>query len=105
MLELNKENCEAEVVAENSMPVVVDFWAPTCADCMALLPAFEQLEGTYAGKVKFAKVDCSKKRSVAMKFRVMSLPTFLFYKEGAEQKRLGRGVTIQEIQAAIDELL
>lgn len=105
MLELNKENCEAEVIAENTLPVVVDFWAPTCPDCMALLPSYEELAKQYEGKIKFATVDCSTKRSVAMKFRVMSMPTFLFYKEGKEVKRLGRGVTAEEIKAAIDEII
>lgn len=105
MLELNKENCTAEVIEETSMPVAVDFWAPTCPDCMALLPSYEQFAQQYGGKIKFTKADCSTKRSVAMKFRVMSMPTFLFYKDGKEVKRLGRGVTAEEIEAAIKELI
>ncbi|MDO4953136.1 MAG: thioredoxin family protein [Synergistaceae bacterium] len=105
MLELDKENCTAEVLEETAMPVAVDFWAPTCPDCMALLPAYEQFAKQYGSKIKFTKLDCSKKRSTAMKFRVMSMPAFLFYKNGKEIKRLGRGIKAEEIEAAIKELL
>lgn len=107
MIELTKENCDAEV-KESTVPVVVDFWGPACGPCMALMPSFTELAGNaeYAGKVKFCKVDTSQNKRVAIAFKVMGLPTFLFWKNGAEVARLsGPDATIENIKAKTDELL
>lgn len=104
MIKLNKDNCAAEVV-EETMPVAVDFWSPTCPECMALMPRCEALEKEFGRDVKFTSVDCSKKRSVALKFRVMSLPTFAFWTNGAEIKRLTLGQCTEEnIRAELEKL-
>jgi len=105
MIELNKDNCDAEVLQEKNMPVVVDFWGPTCPECLALMPHYEALEKKFGAKIKFTKVDCSKKRSVAMKFRVMGMPTFIFFKNGAEVKRMVREqCTAETIKTEIETL-
>ena len=53
------------------------------------LVALKSLLPEYEGKVKFCSVDTSKNRRVAITFKVMSQPTFLFWKDGAEAARLG----------------
>ena len=88
MIDLTKENCDAEVRQEKNMPVVVDFWGPQCVPCMALKPQYHEMEKDFVGKVKFTAVDCSCNKRVAMGFRVMGLPTFLFWKNGVEVKRV-----------------
>ena len=107
MIELTKENCDAEV-KESAIPVVVDFWSPACGPCMALMPGFTELASKpeYEGKVKFCKVDASQNKRVSIAFKVMGLPTFLFWKGGAEAARLsGPDATVENIKAKTDELL
>jgi len=107
MIELTKENCEVEV-KESAIPVVVDFWGPACGPCAALMPSFTELASKpeYEGKVKFCKVDTSLNKRVAISFKVMGLPTFLFWKGGSEVARLsGQNATIESIKAKTDELL
>jgi thioredoxin 1 len=107
MIELTKENCDVEV-KESDIPVVVDFWGPACGPCMALMPSFMELASKpeYEGKVKFCKVDTSQNKRVAISFKVMGLPTFLFWKGGSEVARLsGPDATIENIKSKTEELL
>lgn len=105
MIALTKENCDAEVRQEKNLPVVVDFWGPQCVPCMNLLPKYHDMEKDFEGKVKFTSVDCSENKKVAMGFRVMGLPTFLFWKDGVEIKRLSKEqCTAEAIRAEIEKL-
>ena len=104
-IDLTKENSDAEV-KESALPVVVDFWGPSCGPCMALMPTFLEIADKYEGKVKFCKVDTSQNKRVAINFKVMSLPTILFWKGGVEVARLiGGNATKESITSKIEEML
>ena len=104
-LDLNRDNYEAEVLQAKG-PVLVDFWGPRCRPCLALMPAVEQLEKEYAGKVKVAKVNAEQNRMLCARLRVLGLPSYLFYRDGAEVKRLtGESLTAGDIAAAVKELV
>jgi len=81
MIELNKENFDAEVL-EAKCPVLVDFWSPKCDPCMALLPSVEQLAEEMEGKVKFCKVNALENRRLCIKEKVLGLPTIQIYNNG-----------------------
>jgi thioredoxin 1 len=105
MVELTKENFDAEV-KESALPVLVDFWGPKCGPCMALLPNVHKMAEEYEGKVKFCSVDVSENRRVAIANKVMGLPTFLFWKGGAEVVRISGGdVTLEKIRENVEALL
>ncbi|MDO4786487.1 MAG: thioredoxin domain-containing protein [Fretibacterium sp.] len=105
MIELTKDNCDAEV-KESALPVVMDFWGPACGPCMALMPKYMEIAEKYEGKAKFCKVDTSKNKRVAINFKVMSLPTILFWKDGKEFARLGGAdATAENITAKVEELI
>ena len=87
MLEVDSATFVTEVV-QSQQPVVVDFWGPRCAPCLALMPQVERLEAACGGKAKFVKVDASKNRRLCIELRVASLPTYLFYKNGESVARL-----------------
>ncbi len=82
MLELTKDNFEPEVLQSEGL-VLVDFWSPSCGPCKELLPKVEALAETYGDKVKFCKLDVSKARRLAIKQKVLGLPTIIMYKDGA----------------------
>ena len=105
-VEVHKDNYDEEVL-KSELPVLVDFWGPQCAPCLALMPAVEHLEREYAGKIKVAKLNAAAgNRMLCAKLRVLGLPSFLFYKNGAEVKRLsGDQVTKRDIEAAIQEVI
>ena len=104
-LDLNRDNYEIEVL-QSKEPVLIDFWGPQCRPCLALMPAVEQLEKDYTGKIKVAKVDVSQNRMLCARLRVMSVPTFILYKDGLEQNRLvGENITGDELKKAIDAIV
>ena len=104
-LKLNRDNYEEEVL-KSTLPVVVDFWGPQCGPCLALMPAVENLEKKYQEKIKVAKLDSSGNRMLCARLRVLSLPTFLFYKGGKEVDRLtGDKVTEKDLIEAIEKLM
>ncbi|MEW6668675.1 MAG: thioredoxin family protein [Thermodesulfobacteriota bacterium] len=104
MIEITKENFEEEVI-KSHLPVVIDFWGPQCVPCMALKPQVEALEGESLNKLKIAAVEAPKNRRLCLQLKVLSLPTFLFYKDGKEVERLSGNVTFKAIQEAAERLV
>jgi thioredoxin 1 len=84
VLEINDQNFETEVI-KSETPVVVDFWAPWCGPCRVLAPVTEKLAEEYTDKVKFCKLNVDDNPEMSARYRVMSIPTVLFFK-GGEQK-------------------
>jgi len=104
-IELNRDNYENETLESNEA-IIVDFWGPQCRPCLALMPAVERIEKDYSGKIKIAKVDVSKNRMLCARLRVLSVPTFILYKDGAEQNRLtGDNINESDLKKAIDAIL
>ena len=71
-----------KVVLQSPVPVLVDFWAPWCGPCKAMLPIMEELEKAYEGKMKIVKMNVDENTDVPGKYNVMSIPTFIIVKGG-----------------------
>lgn len=84
VVEISDQSFETEVI-KSEIPVVVDFWAPWCGPCRVLAPVTEKLAEAYTGKVKFCKINVDENPEMSMKYRVMSIPTLIFFK-GGEKK-------------------
>ncbi len=105
MLELTKENFDAEVTESKGL-VLVDYWGESCEPCKALMPDVEALAAEYEGKVKFAKLNTTKARRLAIKQRVLGLPTLIIYKDGEKQDEVtGKEVTKDQIKEMIEKAL
>lgn len=83
---VTEENFEAEVLKADK-PVIVDFWAEWCGPCKMLAPIFDELAEEYSDKVKFAKLNVDENRDIAMKYRVMSIPTLIVFRDGEQAHR------------------
>lgn len=79
-LHLNMENFEEEVL-QSDKPVLVDFWAEWCGPCQMLLPTIEELakEVTHA---KICKVNVDEQPELAARYRVMTIPTLILFRDG-----------------------
>jgi thioredoxin 1 len=80
-IELTDDIFEAEVL-KSTIPVLVDFWAPWCGPCRMMASTIEQIAKEMDGKIKVGKVNIDQYNAYAGKFGVMSLPTFLVFKDG-----------------------
>lgn len=81
VIDVTDDNFSEEVLS-SALPVIVDFWAEWCGPCKMLTPIFTELASEYKDKVKFAKVDIDNNPQVASSYRVNSIPTLLFVKDG-----------------------
>ncbi len=104
-VEVNGDNFAQEVL-ESKEPALVDFWGPRCQPCVALMPAVEELEKEFAGRLKVTKLNATQNRMLCAKLRVLGLPTYLFYKGGIEVNRLtGSGITKSDLKEAIEAIV
>lgn len=104
-IDVNTDSFEKEVI-QSDVPVLVDFWGPQCAPCLALMPHVEGLAEKYEGKLKISKIDASKNRRLCLNLKVFGLPTFLFYKNGKEVDRLtGGDLKMNDIEESIKKIV
>ena len=79
--QLTSKNFDQEVKS-SKIPVLVDFWAPWCGPCRAVAPTVAALASEYDGKLKVCKVNIDEESDVAGTYGVMSIPTFMIFKDG-----------------------
>ncbi|MCL2219597.1 MAG: thioredoxin [Chitinispirillia bacterium] len=79
--EFTDQNFASEVLS-CGLPVVVDFWAERCGPCKMLAPILEGLAAEYEGTVAIGKLNVDTYPETASKYRIMNLPTLLFFKDG-----------------------
>lgn len=77
---LTSENFENEVL-KSDKKVLVDFWATWCGPCQMLAPVIEELAEELTD-VKICKADVDEQRSLALKYKVMSIPTLMVFDKG-----------------------
>jgi len=86
---VGKDQFEAEVL-KSTVPVLVDFWAPWCGPCLMMAPVLEKIAEELAGKAKIVKVDTdnAENMSIAMEYRIMSIPNMKIFKNGELVKEI-----------------
>lgn len=92
-------------VLKADVPVLVDFWAPWCVPCKAMEPQLVELSGSYAGKVKFGKVNVDDHPGVAQRFGVRGMPTLIMFKGGQAVDQLVGGVPKSKIEDMVKRSL
>lgn len=75
------EEFESEVL-NSDVPVLVDFFAEWCGPCKMMGPVVDKIAQEYEGKAKVGKIDIDKSPNLAGKYNVMSVPTFMVFKQG-----------------------
>ncbi len=85
--------------------VLVDFWATWCGPCQMIAPLLDQLATQYAGKAKITKVDVDANQDTAMRFRVRSIPSILFFKNGKHVDTVVGAVPKSSLEAKIQQHL
>ena len=98
------DNFDAEVLKAEG-PVLVDFYADWCGPCKMMSPIVEQIESLFAGKLKVGKLNVDDNQEIAIRYGVMSIPTFLFFKNGELVEQCVGAMPAAAFQAKLSSLL
>jgi thioredoxin 1 len=77
-----------ELVLKANTPVLVDFWAEWCVPCHIVSPAVEEIGREAGDALHVAKLNVDDNPAMTRRYRVMSIPTLMLFKDGEERARL-----------------
>jgi thioredoxin 2 len=77
----------AGLFQNSSLPILVDFYSPTCGPCHMMAPILERLAARRAGEVTVIKINVDQHLQLARQFGVQGVPTFVIVHKGAERGR------------------
>lgn len=99
---LTKANFEQEVL-KSDKPILVDFWAQWCGPCRAVGPVMDELANEYDGKARIGKVNVDEEGELAAKYRIMSIPTVMLFKNGEIAEKIIGAKSKSEFSGILDK--
>ena len=103
VVELDDASFE-NVALRSSIPVMVDFFSPSCGPCQMLAPVIEAVAKKYANRVLIAKLDTSRHQVTAGRYSIRGVPTLIFFKNGQVVDQLVGAVPQAEIEQKLNSL-
>jgi len=92
-------------VLKSSTLVLVDFWAVWCGPCRMVAPIVDEISKEYAGKLKVLKLNTDENPEVAGRYKIMGIPTLMFFKNGERVDQVVGAVPKAQLKTKVDSLL
>lgn len=103
-LKVDSESWQKEVI-EAEGTILVDFWASWCGPCLMIAPIVEEMATEYAGKLKVLKLNTDENPDIASRYKIMGIPTLIFFKDGKIIDQIVGAVPKTQLKAKIDSLI
>ncbi len=97
-------NFEEEVL-KSDKPVLVDFYADWCGPCKMMAPLVEKMAEEFDGKVKIGKCNVDDNMQLAQQYRVVSIPTFMIFKNGTVADTFMGAMSAAQFKQKIESVL
>ena len=104
LLEVSDNNFAQEIEKSEGVSIV-DFWAAWCGPCQVIGPVVAQMATEFEGRVKVGKLDVDANPQTAFKFNVRSIPSILFFKDGAHVDTIVGAVPKKTLVATLEKHL
>jgi thioredoxin 1 len=91
-------------VLESEQPVLVDFWAPWCGPCRVVHPILEEMAAE-RGDLRIVSINVDENQQTAGRFDVLSIPTLILFRDGAEAKRVIGAVPKRRLESELEPAL
>ena len=103
IVKLTDADFDAQVKAQPL--ILVDFWAEWCGPCRMIAPVLEELASEYGDRLAVGKLNVDENRQTASRFGIRSIPTLLFFRDGARVDQVIGAHPKATLKAKIDQLL
>lgn len=97
---VNKITGNTFELAKKANAAVVDFYADWCGPCGMLSPIVEKLSAE-CENVEFYKLDIDADMDIAQEYRIVSIPTLLFFKNGKNVGRVVGYISEEQLKAEL----
>jgi len=104
-VEVDDEAHFESLLANSTLPVLVDFWAEWCGPCKMMAPELGRLAAGNPGKLLVAKINTEGVPSLAQRFQISAIPTLVLFTGGLEVARKQGAQPAVQIQRFVDQKL
>ena len=92
-------------VLDSEVPILVDFWAPWCGPCRVVHPILEEMLAERDGDLKIVSLNVDENQETAARYEVLSIPTMILFRSGAEAKRIVGALPKRRLEAELEPAL